>query len=173
MFLLMYTWPVMASSETISAYTSIAGSRCMEHVDEATSGARTLSCPGVAGYRLHVIEDDERNSINIVTADERLFDLDFWDVITRGFSKLGRRAEWRIMRSAGTLTPIALIVTVNTIEMDSNGGTRRRAYFAVARIRADAACVVAKIPKSNPAAIREARNAADRPDLPCLPTLDQ
>lgn len=151
-----------------AAVTSIVGKPCIAHVDDWTSGASTLTCPGIAGYKLQVIEDDERFSIPLESPDRRVFPLEYWEVVTRGFSTLGSSAEWRFRRVSGKIVPIALIVTVNAKDQSVPNAARSVQLLAVAQIRRDSACVVATLDASAPAAKRQARTIGDGDSRPCL-----
>jgi hypothetical protein len=75
--------------------------------------------PGVAGFRLLVADDDARMSVSVVTPDKKEHALDYWNIITRSFSSLGDRAEWRVVKRKGMITPIALIVRVDSSEQEN------------------------------------------------------
>jgi len=126
---------------------------------ERESGSSVQRCPGVAGYRLLIDDDDSRQSITVVTPGGKEFPLDFWNVITRSFSSVGSKAEWRVQRKNGKPYPIALIVRVNASQ-DPEHPDRVTSYLAVAKISRDKVCVTHKLlpgAKSN----EEARRAAD------------
>ena len=124
----------------------------------------TSRCPGAAGHVLNVHDGDLRASIDIVTPDGRAHELNYWHVITGGFSTVGPRAEWR-MRGG---RPIALIVRVNASE-NPEDSTIITSYLAVAKITARQICVtdrIAPAPNANELARRAADTSADRPCLP-------
>lgn len=75
-----------AQRSAVIIYSDISGKTCEKHVDDKSTGVYTLDCRGVHGFRLHVLEDDERSSISIVTPDKQIFPLNYWDVVTQGFS---------------------------------------------------------------------------------------
>lgn len=166
--LLALAWTGPVQAEIRGIYTDIAGKRCARHIDDMTTGASTLNCPGVAGYRLHVSEDDGRFSITVLSPEKRSYDLNYWGVITRGFSTLGRSAEWRVRTGPGKLIPVGLIVPIYTSDQSAAGGSERMQYLAVAQIRTDTACVVAKVSARTRSANKEAREIADGAQLPCL-----
>ena len=84
--------------------------------------------------------------------------LDFWTVVTKGFSSLGPRAEWRIARVGKSVVPVALIVRVN-VSGETVTGTAT-SYLAVTKISGEQSCVVARIP-SAATSNADARKAAD------------
>lgn len=153
-----------------SVYSNLASSSCKTiELDKETS-ASTQSCRGIAGYKLLVHDDDSRQSITVVTPDGKKHDLDFWQVITNHFSSVGNKAEWRVIRKKGKLSPVALIVRVNASEDPANP-TRTTSYLAVAKLTADKICVTNKIgPGAN--ANTDARRAADSASkVNCLPEI--
>ncbi|CUI07157.1 hypothetical protein BN2497_9091 [Janthinobacterium sp. CG23_2] len=157
-----------AQPNPTSVYTDIAGKSCKKSVDDKVSGAYTLTCPGVGNYRLHILDDDGRNSIDIVSPDARIFSLNYWDVVTPGFSTLGKKAEWRVANIAGKTVPVALIVRLSVMDQSDPERPKRRAVLVVARIGKDTACVVDVVDAASAAANAAARAAADRQAQACL-----
>jgi hypothetical protein len=159
----------LAQQSPISMYTDISGKGCGKHINDESTGAFTLNCPGVHGFRLHILEDDERSSVSIVTPDKQVFPLNYWDVVTHGFSTLGAKAEWRIARVDGKAVPIAIIVRVNTLDQSDPGHPKRVPLLAVAKISRDSACVTRAIEALSPNANKQARRFADDGHMACLP----
>ena len=150
-----------------SVYTDLAPSKCrtLEVVEE--TGASVQRCAGTGGYKLLVLDDDARQSITVIDPSGKEHPLDFWQVITFGFSSVGDKAEWRVTRMRGKITPVALIVRVNANE-DAENPNRKTSYLAVAKITRDETCVTHKIP-SAAGANTSARRAADSAvTAPCL-----
>jgi hypothetical protein len=150
---------ITAQTKLESVYSDISSSKCRTIEVDKETGSSTQSCPGISGYKLLVLDDDNRQSITLVTPDNKNHPLDFWEVVTHAFSSLGNRAEWRVTRSKGKLSPVALIVRVNASE-DSANPSRLTSYLAVVKVTPKEICVTHKIPpgpKSNEAA----RDAAD------------
>jgi hypothetical protein len=144
-----------------SVYTSLAAADCRVTATDEESESSSSRCPGVAGYELNVHEGDLRMSIDVITPDGREHPLNYWSVISSGFSSLGPRAEWR-MRGG---RPIALIVRMNASE-DPEDSSRITSYLAVAKITPSAICVTDRVPPSadaNEAARRAADQSAARP----------
>jgi hypothetical protein len=84
--------------------------------------------------------------------------LDFWHVVTPYFSKIGKRAEWRVRKNGGKSTPIALIVRVDASEAPDS--QRATSYLIVVKITDQAVCVIENL--SPAAGVNEhARQAAD------------
>lgn len=145
-----------------SVYTELDLARCRVTATDEESESSSARCPGVAGYALNVHEGDLRMSIDVVTPDGREHPLNYWSVITSGFSSLGPRAEWR-MRGG---RPIALIVRVNASE-DPEDSSRITSWLAVAKITDSAICVTERIPPTH-GANEAARRAADQSaSTPC------
>ena len=158
-----------AQQSAVSIYTDISGKACIKHIDDESTGAYTLDCPGAQGYRLHILEDDERSSVNVITPDKRVFPLNYWDVVTRGFSTLGAKVEWRIAKAGGEAVPVAIIVRVNTLDQSDPEHPKRVPLLAVAKISRDAACVTRVVNALAPDANKEARRSSDDQRLACLP----
>ncbi len=152
-----------------SVYTSLEGKSCKKVIDDNTTGAYTLTCPGVGKFALQVLDDDDRSSVNIVSPEQKVFELQYWDVVTRGFSSLGKKAEWRVARTDGKLLPAALIVRVNGSDQSDVEHPKRVSLLAVAQIRKSEACVVKVLGAG--ATNAQARAIADGPELPCLKTV--
>jgi hypothetical protein len=151
---------------TRSQYTSLAPEHCRLLERHPETGATVHRCPGVGGYALLVADDDARMSITVVAPNGTRHPLNYWSVVTRGFSSLGPRAEWRV-RGAGRGTPSALIVRVNASE-EPERPSRVTSYLAVATISPRRVCVTHRIPPSA-TANAQARLAADRSaSAPCL-----
>lgn len=154
-----------ATDSVKSIYTELTGKGCSpERTTSEVSSERT--CTGIEGYKLIVQNDDERDSIAIVTPDGRQHPLNFWDTISNGaFAYLREKAEWRVTTRNGKDVPIALIVRV---EVQSNGSNKGGSYLAVSKITDQGICVTDRIaPVAN--ANEKAREAADSSaGRPCL-----
>ncbi|GGY32809.1 hypothetical protein [Pseudoduganella albidiflava] len=157
-----------AQKNAAAIYTNLSGNACSKAIDDVATGAHTLDCPGIAGYRLQVLLDDERNSLNVVTPGKRVLPLDYWEVVTRGFSTLGEKAEWRIAKTRGRITPIAIIVRVDTFEQGNPEQPKRVPMLVIARIFHDTACVTGAMNANVRDASVKARRIADDEHLPCL-----
>lgn len=157
------------AQNAISIYTDISGKACTKYIDDQATDAYTLNCPGVHGFRLQVHEDDERSSVSLVTPDKRVIPLNYWDVVTRGFSTLGDKAEWRIAKVGGHAAPISIIVRVNALDQSDPERPKRIPLLAVAKISRDASCVTRVVNALATDANKEARRFADDQHLVCLP----
>jgi hypothetical protein len=158
------------SSLVMSAFSPIGGKRCTVSIDRSLPDQSIQRCLGIAGYRLLVLDADSRMSVTIVARDGRAYPLNFADVVTHRFSRLGERAEWRLARVAGRAVPFAIIVPVLINESDDP--PREASSLVVARIGAGSACVIGQVP-ARPAGAEAARALADRSAaLPCMAAAD-
>jgi hypothetical protein len=108
-----------------------------------------------------------RESITVISPNGKKHPLEFWNVIGSGFSNVGQKAEWRVIKKNGKIVPIALIIRFNVTE-NAADSTKDTSYLAVAKITPQKICVTDKIPPSA-TANEEARAAADSSaDKPCL-----
>lgn len=151
-----------------SMYTDIAGPACKKSVTEKISGASTAVCPGVGGFHIHVLEDDERSSISVVAPDGHVFPLEYWEVVTHGFSILESRAEWRVTRKNGKVVPVAIIVRINAVDQSRLDHPKRVPLLTIAKIHPGSACVIGKVDALLQDAHHQARTIADDADLDCL-----
>ncbi|HEX8137505.1 MAG TPA: hypothetical protein VF544_07945 [Pyrinomonadaceae bacterium] len=155
------------ASSITSVYTSISGRSCRTIDRVKETGDVTQLCPGVGGYRLEVADSDSRMSVTVVAPSGKKSDLEYWNVITHGFSSLGEKAEWRVQKKNGRDVPIALIVRVNASE-NPEAPDKITSYLAVAKVTPQQSCVTDKIAPSA-TANEEARRAADSSaQKPCL-----
>ena len=157
-------------AQSRSVYTSLTVNSCRTIKTETTgAGDYEGRCRGVAGYSLTLLEGDLRQNIIVNTPKGAKHSLELWDVISGGFSHVGPKAEWRMTRKNGKLSPTALIIRYNASENPDNPN-KTTSYLAVAKITPTEICVTDKIsPGAN--ANAEARRAADHASTkPCLKT---
>lgn len=150
---------IKAQAKLESVYSDISSLKCRTIRVDKETGSSTQSCPGITGYKLLVLDDDARQSITVVTPGGKNHPLDFWQVVTYAFSSVGSKAEWRVTRSNGRVSPVALIVRVNASE-DSANPNRLTSYLAVVKVTPEKICVTHKIPPGEKAN-ETARHAAD------------
>ncbi len=166
-FLLATVQSTAAQDKLGSVYSDLASSKCRTNEVDKETGSSTQRCPGIGGYKLLVLDDDARQSVTVVAPDGKNHPLDLWDVVTHAFSSLGNKAEWRVTKNKGKVSPVALIVRVNASE-DSTNPNRLTSYLAVVKVTAGKICVTHKIP-SGAKANETARHAADTSqDAVCL-----
>lgn len=157
---------IHAQDKLESVYSDLASSKCTTIEVDKETGSSTQRCRGIAGYKLLVLDDDARQSITVVTPGGKSHPLDLWEVITYAFSSVGNKAEWRVSRARGKVSPVALIVRVNASEDPANP-KRLTSYLAVVKL-GEKICVTQKISPSAQAN-EEARRAADSAGAsPCL-----
>ena len=149
------------AAESIYTDMTVAGCQTIETTEEDPGSVQ--KCPGVAGYGLLVEDADSRQSVTVVSPDGKKHPLNYWQVITSGFSSLGEKAEWRVEKKGGKVRPFALIVRVNASE-NPEKPEQKTSYLAVAKITAAAVCVTAKV-QTNEEARAAAGAAAGKPCL--------
>ena len=151
-----------ASAQKIeSLYTALTDSKCKTLESNPDEGGSYLGeCPGVGGFKLELLEGDLRQSINIVQkASGNKWELNFWS-IKGGFSAVGDKAEWRVVRKGKTVKPIALIVRFNVSE-DPADSTKNTSYLLVTKIENEMACVTDIVSPSKDQNVK-ARQLADK-----------
>jgi hypothetical protein len=154
-----------AAQTNESVYTELTEAKCKTIKTGEEFAVR--SCPGVGGYKLLAADDDARGSITVVDPRGKEHPLNYWHVITPAFSYLGDKAEWRVVKKNGKITPVALIVRVNASE-NQEDPNKKSSYLAVAKITPQQVCVTDKI-APGATANEEARRAADASSSkPCL-----
>ncbi len=118
-----------------SVYTSTKTSACRT-IKQSSEGAGYYvgECPGTGGFKAQVLEDDIRQSINIITPAKKKFELDFWGFYS-GFSSVGEKIEWRVK---GTV-PVALISRFNVA--DAEDSSKNTSYLIVSKISKTMSCV--------------------------------
>ncbi|HEU4712396.1 MAG TPA: hypothetical protein VFS76_12565 [Pyrinomonadaceae bacterium] len=156
-----------------SVYTPLTEKQCrtVKAVDPMTNDYEGV-CRGVSGYTLIVTEGDLRQNVTVVTPKRVKHSLDLWEVISGGFSTVGPKAEWRMAKQNGKLTPVALIIRYNAND-DPESPNKQSSYLAVAKITPTEICVTDKI-MPGAKANEEARQAADAAaNKPCLKRPEQ
>ena len=165
--ILAFTATAVAQSNR-SVYTPLGDKDCRKIKSaEAGDDGYEGRCPGTAGYSLLLSEGDLRQNITIITPKGTQHSLDFWSVVSGGFSSVGPKAEWRLASQKGKLVPVALILRYNASE-DPESPNKITSYLAVAKITPTEICVTDKI-SPGPKANEDARRAADAASTkPCL-----
>lgn len=148
------TFTTYSYADNKSIYTSINSKDCKIIKNDPTeAGSYEAECQGVSGYKVHLLEGDLRQTLNIITPRKKTFQLNFWRLYS-GFSKVGDRIEWRIKRGI----PIALIARYN-VENNENS-KKNRSYLMISKISKESSCVTNVVPpKANQN--QEARKLAD------------
>lgn len=154
----------MAPGQVKSVYTDLSETKCKTlELNEEEGGFYKGECAGIGGYKLHVIDGDLRQTINVISPEGESHELRFWEFFG-GFSAVGPRAEWRTKGGK----PIGLIIRLNVSE-DPERPESTTSYLMVARIGGRKICITNIITPSRSQNIL-ARDAADRAaSLPCRP----
>ena len=92
-----------------SVYTPLSPQNCIT-IKEWETGAEQ-ECAGIAGFRVHLVDDDDRQSLTLIKGD-KTYPLEFWRTVSPDFSELGKLIEWRVDADVDNheLYPVALIV---------------------------------------------------------------
>lgn len=164
--LTLCTVPALAAS---SVYTELYGKSCKIIERDRGSGATTRRCQGVGGYSLLVHEANAQTSVDIVTPARKVYPLEYWEVVTPGLSRVGRKAEWQVEKHQGRLVPRALLVRLDTANPAGSGPRiASGAIITAARIEQDGACVVYQGNAATKTADAKARGAARDRRRKCL-----
>ncbi|HQX56745.1 MAG TPA: hypothetical protein PLP07_12525 [Pyrinomonadaceae bacterium] len=131
----VFVFSGLAVGQNRSVYTSTKTGSCRT-IKQSSEGAGHYvgECPGTAGYKAQVLEDDLRQSINIITPAKKKFELDFWGFYS-GFSTVGEKIEWRVKGSV----PVALISRFNVA--DAEDSTKNTSYLIVSKSSRTMSCV--------------------------------
>jgi hypothetical protein len=152
-----------------SLYTDLYGKSCKTIEQDPGSGASTRRCTGVGGYSLLVHEARAQTSIDIVTPAGAVYPLEYWEVVTPGLSRVGRKAEWWVEERKGKVVPTALLVRLDTGNPVLEGPREAAgAIITAARIALDGACVVYQGDGALKTADTTARSAVLEPQRRCL-----
>ena len=162
--LAVFALALTASADSVtSVYSSLSGCKLIQSGRDSSTSA----CKGFGGYNLRLEYGDARESITVISPNGKKHPLELWNVISSGFSSVGKKAEWRVARKNGKLVPIALIVRFDA-STDPSDSTKVTSYLAVAKITPQKICVTDKI-EPGATANEDARRAADASaDKPCL-----
>lgn len=150
------------SAQNKSLYTSTKTSACRTiRSDSSGAGYYVGECAGAGGYKIQLLEDDIRQSINVITPGKKKFELDFWGFFS-SFSSVGEKIEWRTNKGV----PVALIVRYNIAMNDDPRGNR--SYLMVSKIGKTASCVTDTV-EAGPTQNEKARELADAAAAkPCM-----
>jgi len=134
-----YIQRVSSVFTSIDVFSDSDRSCRLQQSDDITS---EWICPGVGGYKLKIIDSDNRMDASVMDPRGKEHPLNFQDAITRSFSSLGQKADWRVVRKNGALVPIALIIRVNESGFE---GRRTASYLSVSKIGGSEICVTDRI----------------------------
>lgn len=158
---------VLSAPPITSVYTSLSGCKMVKSGKAQGEEWSVMSCRGFAGYGLQLEYGDARESITVFTPNKKKHELQLWQVISSGFSSVGKKAEWRVTTKNGKQVPHALIIRFDASE-NPEDSSKVTSYLVVAKITPQKICAVEKIA---PGATQneDARRAADASaDKPCL-----
>lgn len=155
---------LIAGEETAAPLTSEYTSLSEKHCKPQNSGDESSYlglCPGIAGYKLELIEGDLRQTINVIAPDGKKSELALWNKVSSGFSAAGDKVEWRLEKTGKKKTPRALIVRFNASE-NPDDSTKLTSYLVVVKITAQETCIthVVKPKKKQNEEARELSNKA-------------
>jgi hypothetical protein len=149
-----------------SVYTDLASEKCTTIESNSDEGGSYQGeCAGVGGYKLEVLEGDLRQTINVIAPNRKKFELELWNKVSSGFSAVGDKAEWRVVRTGKTVKPTALIFRFNASD-NPEKPVQNTSYLIVVKITKTSACVtdvVKSAANANETARRLADNSADKP----------
>ncbi len=151
-----------APADSVYTTLSLAPDECeLERMDRE-SGYSVNRCRGAGGYNLLVEYSDDRMDATVEAPNGRQFPLRLGELVGNGFSTLGDKAEWRITKQGGQITPFALIVRFSPEE--EHGIVQ---YLTVSKLGPDAACLTAVIPPQRKHNQKAREAAALAPNSPC------
>lgn len=156
------------STKLTSRYTTLLGKNCRTVKLDSEGGRSATKCGGVGNYSLLVLDDDNRMSLNVVTPDGKTHPLDLWSVVTKSFSTLGAKAEWRLAQTGGKAAPVALIVRMNANIQEDPDKPQRKSYLAVIKLTTEKICVTDKVEASANANAKARQLADDSAKHACL-----
>ena len=156
------------NAKPTSVYTNLSGKNCRLVKTVAETGSSIQKCSGVGKYSLLVLDDDNRMSLNLLSPDGKEYPLDLWTIVTKSFSTLGEKAEWRVVRKNGKVTPVALIVRVNANIQENPDKPQKTSYLVVTKITAEKVCVIDKVDSSAEANTKVRQLADDSAYKNCL-----
>jgi hypothetical protein len=145
-----------------SVYTGLAEKDC-QTVESREKGDLWYrgECPGIAGYKLEVLDGDARMTLNIIAPGGKKSELGFDANVSPAFSALGEKAEWRVIKAGKKVKPFALIVRFEISEPDNPVNPGNKSYLVIIKIAEDSACITNVVkPSKNQNA--EARKLADK-----------
>ncbi|WP_426100880.1 hypothetical protein [Massilia sp. TSP1-1-2] len=169
LFASMLSLTCLPTHGAASLYTDLYGKACKTVELDRGSGASTRQCAGVGGFSLLVHEARAQTSIDIVTPRGAVYPLEYWEVVTPGLSRVGRKAEWRVAERNGKPTPTALLVRLDTGKTILEGPREAAGtIITAARIASDGACVVYQGDGALKTADTAARSAVVESGRKCL-----
>ena len=156
------------TKKTASVYTDLANEKCRTIESNADEGGSYKGvCKGVGGYKLEVLEGDLRQTINIIAPNRKKYQLQLWNKVSSGFSAVGDKAEWRVVRAGKTVKPTALIFRFNVSDNPAKS-EENTSYLVVVKITKQTACVTDVVKPSANANVEARRLADESANKPCF-----
>lgn len=166
-FMLLICAATASAQAVQSVYTDLRGKTCKTIEEDADSAGYMLEqCQGVAGYKLRVISQDDRQTVAVVKPDGSKHELDLGLIGGGGFSGLRGKAEWRIKRQHGKIVPIALIIRID-VSTDPSDSTKITSYLSVSKITPQNICYIEAVDPSSDANVKARQLADSSADKPC------
>jgi hypothetical protein len=150
-----------------SVYTKLSRKACKIQEEDPDEGY-TMSCPGIAGYRLsvHGLEHSDMHSmsVSVIAPNRKEYPLQFESRASQRFEQpLGDKVEWRVTKTGKQKTPVAIIIRSNLQEETDDGviTSSVASYLIVSKLTTKEICVVNRI-KTSKDANQQARTSADK-----------
>lgn len=141
-------------AQNTSIYTGTTVKDC-KPTKESTDGGYVGLCKGVGGYNLILMEDDLRQSINVVAPNKKESELNLWSTVSSGFSSIGEKVEWRMKGKV----PVSFILRYN-VSGDPEDSTKITSYLVVVKVAKTSSCITDVVEPSK-TQNAEARKLAD------------
>ncbi|MCU0240590.1 MAG: hypothetical protein MUC29_14205 [Pyrinomonadaceae bacterium] len=161
---ILFIFCFMANAQNKSIYTGLSDKDCkaLKSSDEDTDSYEG-ECPGVGGYKLRLLEDDLRQTINVISPTKKKSELNLW-YFNSGFSSVGAKAEWRMKGKV----PVGLIVRYNV--SGGEDSSKITSYLFVIKVSKTASCVVDIIMPSKTQNAEAQKSADSASTKPCKET---
>jgi hypothetical protein len=155
------------TNRTESVYTDLASEKCRTIESNPNEGGSYRGlCAGVGGYKLEVLEGDLRQTINVIAPNRKKYELGLWNKVSSGFSAVGDKAEWRVVRTGKTVAPSAVIFRFNASD-NPEKPEQNTSYLVVVKITKSSACVTDVIKPSATANALARKSADASANKPC------
>lgn len=164
----------LASEPQLSNYYSdLSGEHCIRTVLEEVTGSTADRCPGPSEYMLDVLYDDDRMSIDVITPSKQQASLNYWEIVSSGFSSIDGQANWWLKTINGKQQPVALITPFVATENLENGEDLTVTYQVISKITDNEICIIGKVEKTQAQAESLITSLVNNADTkPCLSPKD-
>ena len=147
-----------APRQRVSKYTTLKTCRVVEANPEEAA-YRKLSCDGLGGFALRVIDADDRQNLFVVAPDGTSTSLRLSEIGGGGFSRLGDTIEWRGRMQEGRFRPDAMVLRYFVVEAEGEGET---SVLLPVSLASGSPCVTARV-APGPGQSDRARALVDAP----------